>query len=337
MLWSLLLVPLLVLLYLWLLKRRKKVALPYANLALVKEAMGKGVGWRRHVPPVLLLLAITAMLFATSRPTAVITLPLAEQTIILAMDVSGSMRATDVEPSRLEAMQAAGKAFLEDLPRNVRVGVVSFAGTAAIVQPPTFSREDVVAAIDRFQLQRATAIGSGLILSLAAMFPDAGIDLSQITGQRNMPAPLGQQPAEKKEFTPVEPGSYASGAIILLTDGQRTTGPDPIEAAQMAAERGVKVYTVGIGTKEGDVIGFEGWTMRVRLDEDTLKQISQITRADYYYAGTAEDLKKIYEGLSSRMVMETKETEISGLIAGLGALLTLLAAGLSIVWFNRVM
>ncbi|MCU0928347.1 MAG: VWA domain-containing protein [Burkholderiaceae bacterium] len=337
MLWSLLVVPLLVLLYLWLLKRRKKVALPYANLALVKEAMGKGVGWRRHVPPALLLLAIAAMLFATSRPTAMVTLPLAEQTIILAMDVSGSMRATDVEPSRLEAMQAAGKAFLEDLPRNVRVGVVSFAGTAAIVQPPTFSREDVVAAIDRFQLQRATAIGSGLILSLAAMFPDAGIDLSNITGQRNMPAPLGQPQAEKKEFTPVEPGSYASGAIILLTDGQRTTGPDPVEAAMMAAERGVKVYTVGIGTKEGDVIGFEGWTMRVRLDEDTLKQISQITRAEYYYAGTAEDLKKIYAGLSSRMVMERKETEISGLVAGLAALLTLLAAGLSIVWFNRIM
>src|SRR5512139_1320519 len=250
LLWSLLLVPLLVLLYLWLLRRRKKAALPYAQLALVKEAMGKGLGWRRHLPPALLLAAITAMLFATARPTAVLTLPLAEQTIILAMDVSGSMRATDVQPNRLEAMQAAGKAFLTDLPRNVRVGVVSFAGTAAIVQPPTFSREDVVAAIDRFQLQRATAIGSGLILSLAAMFPDAGIDLSQITGARAMPAPLGEKEKEDdKPFTPVEPGSYASGAIILLTDGQRTTGPDPIEAAQMAAQRGVKVFTVGIGTK----------------------------------------------------------------------------------------
>ncbi len=336
MLWTLALLPLLVLLYLWLLRRRKRVALPYANLALVKEAMGKRVGWRRHVPPALLLCAIAAMLVATARPAAVITLPLAEQTIILAMDVSGSMRATDVQPSRLEAMQAAGKAFLADLPRSVRVGVVSFAGTAAIVQPPTFSREDVVAAIDRFQLQRATAIGSGIILSLAALFPDAGIDLSNVTGQRNMPAPLGQQP-ERQEFTPVEPGSYNSGAIILLTDGQRTTGPDPVEAATMAADRGVKVYTVGIGTKEGDVIGFEGWTMRVRLDEDTLKHIAQITRAEYFYAGTAEDLKKIYQGLSSRMVMEKKETEISGLFAAAGALLTLLAAGLSLVWFNRIM
>ena len=337
MLWSLLLLPLLVLLYLWLLGRRKKVALPYSQLALVREAAGKGLGWRRHMPPALLLLAIAALLVATARPTAIIALPMAEQTIILAMDVSGSMRATDVEPNRLVAMQEAGKAFLDQLPRNVRVGVISFAGSAAVVQPPTFSREDVRAAIDRFQLQRATAIGSGLILSLATLFPDDGIDLSQITGQRPMPPPLGAPPPQTREFTPVEPGSYASGAIILLTDGQRTTGPDPIEAAMMAAQRGVRVYTVGIGTREGDVIAFEGWTMRVRLDEDTLKQIAQITRAEYFYAGTAEDLRKVYEGLSTRMVMERRETEISSLFAAVGALLTLLAAGLSLLWFNRVM
>jgi len=337
MLWSLLLLPLLVLLYLWLLGRRKKVALPYSQLALVREAAGKSQGWRRHLPPALLLLAVTAMLVATARPTAIIALPMAEQTIILAMDVSGSMRATDVEPNRLVAMQEAGKAFLDQLPRNVRVGVISFAGTAAVVQAPTFSREDVRAAIDRFQLQRATAIGSGLLLSLATLFPDDGIDLSQITGQRPMPPPLGAPPPQAREFTPVEPGSYASGAIILLTDGQRTTGPDPIEAAMMAAQRGVRVYTVGIGTREGDVIAFEGWTMRVRLDEDTLKQIAQITRAEYFYAGTAEDLRKVYEGLSTRMVMERRETEISSLFAAVGALLTLFAAGLSLLWFNRVM
>jgi Ca-activated chloride channel family protein len=338
MLWSLLLLPLLVLLYLWLLGRRKKVALPYSQLALVREAAGKGLGWRRHLPPALLLLAIGAMLVATARPTAMVALPMAEQTIILAMDVSGSMRATDVEPNRLVAMQEAAKAFLDQLPRNVRVGVISFAGTAAVVQPPTFSREDVRAAIDRFQLQRATAIGSGLLLSLATLFPDAGIDISQITGQRPMPPPLGAAPPPpQREFTPVEPGSYAFGAIILLTDGQRTAGPDPIETAMMAAQRGVRVYTVGIGTREGDTIAFEGWTMRVRLDEDTLKQIAQITRAEYFYAGTAADLRKVYEGLSTRVVMERRETEISGLFAALGALLTLLAAGLSIVWFNRVM
>lgn len=336
LLWALAALPLIVLLYAWLLRRRKKAVLAYSQFPLIKLALGRGAGWRRHVPPLLLLLALAAMLLALARPMAVITLPLSEQTIILAMDVSGSMRATDVKPTRIVAAQDAAKAFVAELPRDVRVGVISFAGTAAVVQAPTFSREDVVAAIDRFQLQRATAIGSGILLSLATLFPDAGIDLSQITGQRAMPSALGEKKATP-EFTPVEPGSYASAAIILLTDGQRTMGPDPIEAARMSADRGVKIFTVGVGTKEGDTIGFEGWSMRVRLDEESLKTIAQMTRAQYFYAGTAEDLKQVYENLSNRLVMERKETEVSGLLAGLAALLTLLAAGLSVWWFNRVM
>ncbi|WP_457330741.1 VWA domain-containing protein [Rhizobacter sp. P5_C2] len=335
LLWTLLAIPLLVLLYLWLLNKRKKSTLRFASLAIVKQAQGGGPGWRRHVPPALLLLAFGALLVATARPMAVVTLPLQQETIILAMDVSGSMRATDVQPDRLTAAQEAAKSFLIDLPRSVRVGVVSFAGTAAVVQPPTQSREDVVAAIDRFQLQRGTAIGSGIVLSLATIFPEAGIDLSQITGQRNMP--LGPSDKPKQDFVPVAPGSYASAAVILLTDGQRTTGPDPLDAAKMAADRGVKVYSVGIGTKEGETIGFEGWSMRVRLDEETLKNIANLTRAEYFYAGTATDLKKVYQSLSSRLMVEKKETEVSSLFAALGAVLVLVAATLSVWWFGRVM
>jgi len=335
-LWTLLLLPLLVLLYLRLLARRKKNNVRLASVAIVRQALGAGPGWRRHVPPLLLLAAIALLLLATSRPVVKLKLPARDQTIILAMDVSGSMRATDVKPNRMVAAQEAAKAFTAGLPRNVRIGVVSFAGTAAVVQAPTQSREDVVAAIDRFQMQRATAIGSGLILSLATLFPDAGIDLSQITGARAMPASPEEKKA-KKPFEPVEPGSYSSAAIILLTDGQRTTGPDPMEAAKMAAERGVKVYTVGIGTKAGETIGFEGWSMRVKLDEETLKAISTATRANYFYAGTAEDLKQVYQGLSSRLVVETKETEVSALFAAAGALLVVLAAGLSVWWFGRVL
>ena len=334
-LWALLLLPLLVAAYLWLLKRRKKSAVTWASLGIVKEAMGAQRPWRRHVPPALLLLALTALLVAVARPSAVITLPLVEQTIVLAMDVSGSMRATDVEPNRLVASQNAAKAFVAELPRAVRIGVVSFAGTAAIVQPPTLSREDVVAAIDRFQLQRGTAIGSGIVLSLATIFPDAGIDLSQITGQRLMPKALGDK-SQEKEFTPVEPGSYGSAAVILLTDGQRTTGPDTMDAARMAADRGIKVYTVGIGTKDGETIGFEGWSMRVRLDEETLKQVAMATRAEYFYAGTATDLKKVYQSLGTRLSAQKKETEITALFAALGALLALAAATLSLWWFGRV-
>lgn len=334
LLWTLAALPLLVLLYVWLLRRRKKATVQFASLSLVRGAIGKGMGWRRHVPPVLMLVALAALLLAAARPTAVITLPLQEETIMLAIDVSGSMRATDVQPNRLVAAQEAAKAFLTDLPRSVRVGVVSFAGTAAVVQPPTQNREDIVAAIDRFQLQRGTAIGSGIVLSLATIFPGAGIDLSQVTGERAMPEMLGDTP--KPQFTPVEPGSYASAAIILLTDGQRTTGVDPVDAAKMAADRGVRVYSVGIGTKEGETIGFEGWSMRVRLDEDTLKNVSNLTRAEYFYAGTADDLKKVYQSLSSRLIVERKETEVSGLLAAAAALLVVLSAGLSVLWFGRV-
>lgn len=344
MLWLLLALPLLVLLYLWLLRRRQRTALRYANLSIVREALGKGPGWRRHVPPLLLLLALAAMLLAAARPTASITLPSTQQTIILAMDVSGSMRAEDVLPNRLVASQNAAKAFLAELPRHVKVGIVAFAGSAQVVQPITLSREDLVTAIDKFQLQRATAIGSAIVVSLSELFPEQRISLTDMTYSRNTDpfAPRGRsldQPRnnEEKAFQPVEPGSYGSAAIILLTDGQRTTGVDTAEAAKMAADRGVRVYTVGVGTVEGEVIGFEGWSMRVRLDEDTLKDVARTTKAEYFYAGTAENLKQIYQSLSSRLTVEKKETEVSGLLALLAAGLVVLAAGLSLAWFRRIL
>ena len=340
-LWLLLAIPLLVLVYLWLLRRKKKLALRYASLSIVKEAMGAGMHWRRHVPPVLFLLAIAAMLLAASRPFAVIALPSTQETIILAMDVSGSMRATDVKPNRLVASQEAAKAFLKDLPRNVRVGIVAFAGTASVVQPPTLSREDLVTAIDKFQLQRATAIGSAIVVALSEVFPEEGIDLSALTygntRQRGISIDQVKPKNPKKEFVPVPPGSYNSAAIILLTDGQRTTGIDSMEATKMASERGVRIYTVGVGTVEGETIGFEGWSMRVRLDEPTLKAIALQTQAEYFYAGTAENLKQVYEKLSSRLTVEKKETEISGLLALVASLLAISSAALSLLWFNRIL
>ncbi len=341
-LWLLLALPVLVLLYIWLLRRKKKMALRYASLSIVREAMGPSQNLRRHLPPALFLLALLAMLLASSRPIAVVSLPSDHETIMLAMDVSGSMRATDVQPNRLVASQNAAKAFLAELPRHVRVGIVAFAGTAAVVQPPTLSREDLVAAIDKFQLQRGTAIGNGIVVALSELFPDAGIDLASMQYGRerqrgvaiDQPGKDGKTP---KPFTPVAPGSYSSAAIILLTDGQRTTGVDSLDAAKAAADRGVRVYTVGIGTVDGETIGFEGWSMRVRLDEDTLKAIARNTQAEYFYAGTAADLKKVYETLSSRLTLVKKETEISALLALLAAVLALLSAGLSLAWFNRIL
>lgn len=344
LLWLLLALPLLVLAYFGLLRRKRHAALRMADLSLVRQALAGGPSWRRHLPPLLLALALLAMLLASARPVTTLRLPTQQQTIILAMDVSGSMRATDVEPNRLIAAQNAAKAFLADLPRHVRVGIVAFAGSAQVVQPITLNREDLVAAIDRFQMQRATAIGSAVVVALAELFPDHGLDLGAL-GDRRAADPFGPQgrsldsarsaPAAPT-FTPVPPGSHTSAAIILLTDGQRTTGVPLDDAARLAAERGVRVYTVGVGTVEGEVIGFEGWSMRVRLDEASLKQLAATTQGEYFHASTADNLKQVYQSLSSRLTVEKKETEVAGLLALVASVLALLSAGLSLAWHGRV-
>jgi Ca-activated chloride channel family protein len=335
LLWFMLALPLLLAAYLYVLRRKKKLALRYASLAIVRDAMALGERVKRHIPPALFFLALMAMLVAIARPQATITLPTQHETVILAMDISGSMRATDVEPNRLVAAQNAAKQFVNEQPENVRIGVVAFAGTATVAQAPTRNREDVIAAIDRFQLQRATAIGSAIIVSLATIFPDEGIDVGTLT--------YGPDSSKKSEKTsgaaarkPVPPGSYASAVVILLTDGQRTTGPDTIQAAKMAAERGVRVYTVGVGTPEGKIIGFEGWSMRVRLDEETLKAVADLTRGEYFYAGNAVDLKKVYQALNAKLVLERKKTEITALFAALAALFAVISAALSLAWFHRI-
>jgi len=214
---------------------------------------------------------------------------------------------------------------------------VTFAGSAALVQPPTRDHADVLAAIDQLQLQNATAIGSGILVSLKALFPDQEFEVRPPRmGNAAAGRSLDSGPA-KDTPKPVAPGSYASAAIILLTDGQTTTGPDPVDAARLAAERGVRVFTVGVGTPDGQILNGEGWSIRVRLDEDALKAIADLTRADYYFAGNALDLKKIYEGLKSRLVLEKKQTEVTALFTGFAALLALAAAMLSFFWFNRLL
>jgi Ca-activated chloride channel family protein len=342
-LWLLLVVPVLVAAYVAVL-RRKKTAVRYANLGLVKDAIGPAQRFRRHVPPLLFLLAIIAALVAVARPSAMVTLPSDARTIILAIDVSLSMRATDVEPNRMIAAQNAAKTFVQELPKDIRAGIVTFAGTALLVQPPTQSREDLVAAIDRFQLQRHTAIGSGIIVSLATLFPDEGIDLEQAlfgngfssrdSARRN--APERAPKAEKKPFKAVPAGSFKSAAIILLTDGRRTTGPDPMDAARMAADHGVRVFTVGFGSAGGGAVDIDGMSIFMRFDEETLKGIAGITQAEYFHAATETDLKTIYEGLNTRFALERKETEITALFTALAALLAVASATLSLLWFNRI-
>jgi len=339
LLWLLLAIPALIGVYILLLRRKKKQVLRYASLGMVRDAMGAGQRFRRHVPPLLFLLALTALVVAVARPTATLTLPSQHETIILAMDVSGSMRAADVEPNRIGAAQAAARAFVADQPASARIGVVSFAATASVVQPPTRNRDDILAAIDRFQLQRGTAVGSGILVSLKTIFPDVEFDLRG-SNPRDDPrgVPLDKAGASGKAAPKtVPPGSYTSAAIILLSDGQTTTGPNPIEAARMAADRGVRIYTVGIGTPNGEILGSEGWSMRVRLDEESLKTIANVTHGEYFYASNAKDLRKVYESLNTRLALETRQTEITALLAAAAAVITLLAAFLSMLWFNRVL
>jgi Ca-activated chloride channel family protein len=337
LLWLLLLVPALLALYLVLQRRRRPVAVHYSSLALVRAAGARGAGWRRHVPPLLLLLALTVLLLASARPVAVIALPAEQQTIMLAIDVSASMRATDVKPNRLVAAQQAAKMFIRDLPRSVRVGIVAFAGSAQVVQQPTQSHEELDRAIDAFQLQRGTATGNGIVLALATLFPGSGASLENLAQGDRLQSLSGSDGAVLlPPPRPVPVGSYRSAAIVMLTDGQRTSGVDPLDAARMAAERGVRIYTVGVGTRDGATIGFDGWSMRVRLDEETLKEVAARTGGEYFFAGTAPDLNKVYSALSSRLAVEKRETEITALFALVAAALTLLSVALSMWWLGRL-
>ena len=328
-------------LYLWLL-RRPKVGLKYADIALIKAAVAGKPSLRRHVPPVLFFLALALMVLAVARPAAVITLPSERATIMMAIDVSASMRAQDVQPSRMAAAQAAARSFVADQPRSVRIGLVAFSSNAMIAQAPTLSRDDLYAAIDRLRPQRYTAVGSGIVASLQGIFPESEADFALATATPTIKFRGGgrvlEKPPEPKTPppAPVPPGSYASAVIILLTDGQTNAGVNPMDAARIAADRGVRVFTVGFGSPQGGLVDFGGGTMRVQLDEETLKGIAEMTQARYYHAVSENELKEIYKALTAQFVAETKRTELTAMIAAPAMVLLLLAVVLSLIWSNRM-
>lgn len=338
MLWMALLLPVLGILYAWVSRRRREAVLRYSGLASARQALGPGGAWRRHIPAGLVLCALAALIMAGARPMAAVSLPRQQQTVILTMDVSASMGATDVLPSRLGASQAAAKRFVQDLPVGVKVGVVTYSGSATLVQVPTRRREDVLTAIDRFQVQRSTAIGSGILVALGTIFPEAS-SLLAADATRNRhggiaPEALGLP--DSQDSPPVAPGSFESAVIVLLSDGENNAGPAPMEAAQLAARRGVKVFTVGFGSKAGGIVSYEGWSMRVHLDEDTMKRIADITRGEYFSASSNADLKAVYQTLKTRLAIETALTEITVLFAYLSGLLMVTATALSLWWFGRL-
>src|SRR4051794_5727926 len=292
----------------------------------------------QHLPVAIYLVALAVAALAAARPTALVTLPSQQRTIILAIDVSLSMRASDVLPNRLAAAQAAAKEFIREQPGDVRLGIVSFAGTAAVVQQPTRNKDDLIEAVERLQLDRHTAIGSGIIVALAALFPDAGIDVESFGVNQWGRAPKPPAPkSEAKAFKPVPPGSNPNAAIILLTDGRRTIGPDPLQAARMAADRGVRIYTVGFGNATGAPVQVEGYSIYMMFDEETLKAIAELTNAEYFKASSGAELKKIYDTLTAKFVLQREETEITAFFAAAAAALVAAAALLSLAWFNRIL
>jgi Ca-activated chloride channel homolog len=335
MLWLLALVPVLVGAYVLAQRRRQRYALRYASLSLVQDALGKGPGIRRHIPAALFLLGLTVIIFALARPSATVTLPSEQGTVILSMDVSGSMRATDIKPSRMEAVKEAARIFINKRPHNVRIGIVAFSGTAELIQPPTTDNDQLLAAVDRMHPERYTAIGSGLQTALDAIFEKK--DQTDSNAPQPVPTdPLAAAPPDQQEPPPVPPGSYTSAVIVLMSDGQSNQGPDPLDVADKAANLGVRVYTVGVGTKEGAIIGFEGFSFRVILDEATLKQIAAKTAGSYYKASSESDLHRIYDSLSTRLMVERQKTEITALFVAAAAALLLAAGAFSLLWFNRL-
>ena len=337
-LWLLAALPLLPALYVWLLRRRGKAAVLYSSLGVVRAASA-GPNWKRHVPPALLFLACAALVVGAARPVAKVPLPWARTTILLAIDVSLSMRVTDVKPSRLVAAQEAAKLFLRDLPKNVEVGLVTFAGSSQVAQRATLDRAALVTAIDAFQMQRGTAVGNAIVVSLAELFPDHGIDVGDMTFGSSKPQGRSLDDSAKpppRKIEPVAPGSYQSAAIILLSDGRRTTGIDTLAAAKMAADRGVRIYAVGLGTVDGTASMGEWMSIYLQLDEPTLREVARMTGGEYHHAGTAEKLRTVYENLGSQVQVLARETEITGLLALASAVLAATAAVLSVAWFRRL-
>lgn len=324
---SLLILLPLVALYLHMGRRRRDLAARYGSLGLM-QAAGRPLGWRRHVPPALFLLALALLCFSLARPQTVVSLPRVEGIVILAFDVSGSMAVDDLKPTRMEAAKVAARSFVGRQPPSVQIGVVSFSDGGLQVQPPTNDQAEVLAAINRLAPARGTSLSNGILASLNA--------IALANGRQSPTFYTNRTPAPTVVPTAVPKGTYTPAAIVLLTDGENTAPPGPSEAATAAAERGVRIYPVGIGSAAGAPLKIEGFVVQTRLDEATLKQIAQRTDGTYYNAVSEDQLQKVYENLSTQLVIRPERTEVTALFAGIGLLALLLGGVFSALWLGRI-
>lgn len=328
MLFWLALVPPFVAVYLGMQQRRRRLVALYGNPSLAQEGQGRQVGARRHIPPALFLVALVILIVAMARPQTVVSLPRLEGSVILAFDVSGSMAADDLKPTRLEAAKAAARQFVQDQPLGVQVGVVTFSEGGFTTQPPTDDKDAVFAAIERLSVQRGTSLARGIEASLNVIAAQDG---------DNQPLSLSLPRTQTPEptATPVPDGTYTSAVIVLLTDGENNQEPHPLEVAQTAADRGVRIYTVGVGSAAGATLHIEGFTVRSRLDEETLRQISELTGGTYFSAESEEDLRAIYDNLDPQLAIKPQEMEVTSLFAGAGILILMVGSALSLLWLGR--
>ncbi|MCL4265572.1 MAG: VWA domain-containing protein [Anaerolineae bacterium] len=343
----LLVVPLLIGIYIWILRRKRKFAVRYSSLALIREALPRRSRWRQHVPVALFLLALSCLFTAVARPVSEVEVPLSRTTIILAIDVSRSMCTTDVDPNRLTVAQDAALAFVEDNAHRTRIGLVAFAGFAEIVVPPTNDKDRLREAIRNFTTSIGTAIGSATLKSI-----DAIAEVNEAV------APSGFNLSSEGDVPLPPEGLYQPDIIVVLTDGANSRGPLPLDAAQQAADRQVRVYTIGFGSTEPEQMvcssqqlgsdafeggfggfgpnsfsgGGGGFRRFLILDETTLQGMADLTGGAYYRAEDAEQLYEVFTNLPSEMILQKERREISVIFALLGAVLAATAAALALLW-----
>ena len=338
-LWLLSAVPLLSAAYVYVLRHRVKASARYAGMTWYRPSAALMHSVKNRLPACLLLIALIAMVIAIARPIATITLPATFSTVVLALDVSASMRATDVKPMRLGAVQAAARSFVNDQPQGTRIGVVSFAQNAAVLQRPTSDKTEVLSALDHLEMQRGTALGKAVMASLKTIFPDEKLIDDPANTVKAIDADIRIRPqlALRYEKGPALAQPDNSSAIVLVSDGEDTADSHVTAALHLAAERGVRIFTVGIGTLDGEIVTFEGWRSRVRLDEKILQGMAAATGGEYFHAESAADPTKIYRSLSSRSFYERQDTEITALFAAAGAWLLELSALLSLAFDQRIL
>jgi Ca-activated chloride channel family protein len=342
---GLLLIPVAIGFYLWTQRRRSRYAVRFTNLDLLANLTPKRPAWRRHVPPVLYLGAIAALLIGLARPTMVMATPREDATVLLAMDISGSMRATDVSPTRLDAAKAAAISFIDQIPAGVRIGVVSFASEPNTLVSPTTDRAQLKDAINGLSPRDGTAMGDALmqVLDIAeriradAVAADGGTPVAT-------PAPAASAApgsSSAPDATADQPSGQPLVAAILLSDGANSVGAtEPLDAAKRAATLGVPIYTIALGTPQGQITVQDEFgqpvTLDVPPDTETLKQIAQITGAKAFDAPSAADLKAVYANLESRIGYTQQTQEITFMLVAAGLILVVIGAGASALWFGRL-